>query len=499
MTPFRWKAEWPSHRFVHPLRDELVAGLRNGEAHVVYGGRGMGKTVLLREVTEALEALSFPVVRVEAGPGPLSAALLDVLPTRSRGRLRPALEAIEGPVALVIDEIDGREPREARETLDLIGSLSRTALDGRLGVLVAGGVGAFRLSGNPTGSPFASRINATHFLNPVSAEVAETWSAPLRGRSPEYDGDWLEAARIASGGIPLLLAALLEAGWREGTSALGPLLDPVAWLRRFIERQDGYRRSVRDSVQLGGAEGPAAQLLGQIHVAQGRLTRAAIREVKLTESQAEDQIRLFAAAGLVTHDNDFLVDPWRVAPLPSMLRLFGSPPRPAGLEEVVPAVEAAARQIAANAVDFWHGRGSKRRILPEATFSAFVAVQLHQLGFLADREAQRGPGRTDLVVRIRGLEGEVVVEVKIWKRNDYRDIEAQAQSYLREGSHAACAFMIADEALPDVEYAREVLRDPNLVPAESAGELRRWRRQVPRADGHSVPITHLLLCLPRRT
>lgn len=467
--------------------------MRAREARVVYGGRGMGKSVLLRSVAGQLGADGEHVIGIWHGDeaGSLRDALLAALDRPGAPSLVDEVEAaisVNGPLALLIDEADRwRDIEQTRRTLDQLGAAQRERLGGCLGLLVAGGIGAFRLASQPLGSPFASRINAQHNLAPMGMPQLEAWAQPLRQRDPAYDTAWLQAAHVASGGIPLLLAAALSEGWRC-CDAAAPAPDPVAWLDGFLRGQSGFKKSVRDSVDLGRRDSPASRILAAATEMPGAVSLDALEDAGLTLAQIEDTVLLLLAAGLLRGDPEPDGDHLRISPMPSLLR-FHRPPR-ARFEAAEAAVRAAVGELVHHQVDLFHGRGAGRTIVPEATLSAFLAVQLRAQGWHADREPQRGPGRTDITLRAANQPGEAVVEVKIWSRNDYQHIHAQLLSYLQADARLGVAVMVATTDVADADYAA-LLPQP-APPVQRLGVVSAWTLTGQGPHGQTVPIVHLL-------
>jgi hypothetical protein len=508
--PFDWKASVPERTLPHPLSEELTQALSRSEVRLIYAGRGMGKSVLVHQVVANLRRREISCAHVKEGADApsLRQALLGAV-TASGDESKSLREVLarrldeHGTLVILVDEVDAwlRDGRrdQSRDLLNALGSLQRGEFARRLGILVAGGVAPLQLFANPLGSPFSSRVDKTHYLRPFSRSEILKWARPLTEREPCFGEDWLDALRVASGGVPLLVAAALGAAWDAVVEGCpGVIRDPVSWLDGFIREQDGYREAVRASVSPDGG-GVALTLLDLIGEMDGELHISSLHNRKIDVYQAERIVKVLAATGLVAGDYDLDEEPWRVRAGSSLLRLRGPSQRvvelaPSAIEDL----RLAARHLGRVAVDLWHGSGASRRIVPEATLSAFVVVHLINRGWRAEREAQRGPGRVDVLLTRVGLPGEVLVEVKIWGRNDYRSIGAQSASYAREDAEGIVCLMIADRPVTPEEYQLAVEGGGLLGEPDLAGEVAFWRSEHKQAGGRSIPFAHILVCLPRR-
>lgn len=116
------------------------------------------------------------------------------------------------------------------------------------------------------------------------------------------------------------------------------------------------------------------------------------------------------------------------------------------------------------------------------------------MGWEANRETQRGAGRTDILLSRGGQNMESIVEVKIWGRNDYKEIESQVCAYAQPDTGSLFCFMVAGSAVSDADYAQAVLS--SLVPpANSTPDITQW--SMPATDGRP-PLMHFLVRLPGR-
>jgi hypothetical protein len=96
----------------------------------------------------------------------------------------------------------------------------------------------------------------------------------------------------------------------------------------------------------------------------------------------------------------------------------------------------------------------------------------------------------------------MIVEVKIWGRNDYREAHRQVEDYWTSEVAAGAVVQLTDAELPDwsERYRRECL-DANEVEERvvTGSPIRaRWTCTSSTTDGMDVEVEHFLLRLARR-
>jgi hypothetical protein len=220
-----------------------------------------------------------------------------------------------------------------------------------------------------------------------------------------------------------------------------------------------------------------------------------------------DVLDLLQAAALVRVSGAPVTDdPVAVAPILSILSLplAISPVRP--LRERLPYdLEILLGQLHTLGADFYRaGSGNRgKELVPEAVFSAFLALGLQASGWQVEREAQSAAGRTDLKVRRDGTDGSGVVEVKIWRRNDYREVQRQVESYWTGGVVAGAVVMVTDAAITEwaALYRRECIpAGVEVIESDCPGSpvTARFACASTTADGLPAAVNHFLLRIPRR-
>lgn len=150
--------------------------------------------------------------------------------------------------------------------------------------------------------------------------------------------------------------------------------------------------------------------------------------------------------------------------------------------------------------DFYRpGGDGGARLVPERVFCAVLGGGLCDLGWTVEREAVQGSGRVDLKLTRRGQV--VVVEVKIWGRNDYRQIQRQVEGYWAPDVGAGAVVMIQEgggESFVN-EYRGRCLSRPGLAVAELPVRppiLRRFQVESTTSFGFRARVEHLLVRIP---
>ncbi len=153
--------------------------------------------------------------------------------------------------------------------------------------------------------------------------------------------------------------------------------------------------------------------------------------------------------------------------------------------------------------DFYRpgGRGGTR-LVPERVFCAMLGSGLCDLGWTVEREAVQGGGQADLKLTRRGQV--VVVEAKIWGRNDYKQVQRQVEGYWTPDVRAAAVVMIQAghaESFVD-DYRARCLNDPGLSVTELLVPppiLRRFRVESTTSFRFRARVEHLLVRIPGGT
>ncbi len=116
-------------------------------------------------------------------------------------------------------------------------------------------------------------------------------------------------------------------------------------------------------------------------------------------------------------------------------------------------------------------------------------------------------GRTDLKLRRNGAAGVLIVEVKHWGRNDYREAHRQVESYWTAGVCGGAVVQLTDADVGDwaQRYLRECLEPMGLSVEGGDVRIREMQRSPicarfgvrSAAGGEGASIDHYLLRLPR--
>ena len=537
MNPYNWQSHSP--RIQVPRADvgraaELLAS--NGSA-VVLGGRGMGKSVFLGQLQAALERT--PGVRVLSVPGPpaeltvraamthlarvLGVAAGDVFYSRDLFTEFFSRPAAPERLVLLFDEFD----RYAPSGVDADASqpagrgffndleASRRSLP-QLGILATGSIGVFVFR-DVLGSSFLAR--ALHLrLKPFQRAELELLARPFAARGTALRAEVLDSLLLASGGLPALLTYGLQQLWpRAGEPSERDVTTAYA---QFQEEHAEYLRDLLGALADPRLSDAPHRIWEYVQSHGGPVRRAALREALGEPSGAlnldlADVLHLLEAVGLVRLGSSAVRDdPVVVDPIASLLNLPGPSTPGAGLGDHVRAdLQTLLAALHRSSADFFRPGdaavkgGAGKQLVPESVFCAHLALGFEMLGWRVEREAQRGAGRTDLVVRRNGARETAVVEVKIWGRHDYREAHRQVVSYWTAETAAGAVVQLTDAALPDwpERYRRDCLEP--LAPDVSIEQLATERLPLAAhfsatsagAGETSIRIDHLLLRLARRS
>jgi hypothetical protein len=224
----------------------------------------------------------------------------------------------------------------------------------------------------------------------------------------------------------------------------------------------------------------------------------------------EDVLRLLAAAGLVRVAGSLHVDdPVDVRPIASILDLE-LPPTTAPAADLVTRirqdVESLLGKLHRASADFFRPQrgGAGKVLVPESVFAAHLALGLELLGWRVEREAASAAGRADLKVRRNGSPDLVLIEVKIWGRNDYGRAQQQVESYWTAGVVYGVVVQVSDVEQPEwVErYRRECLDSPGFEvevhPLPDAPITARLACRSKLANGMVSAVDHYLVEVARR-
>ncbi len=524
MNPYNWQSHSPRVEIPRAETGRVADLLANNGSAVVLGGRGMGKSVFLGQL--AAELARRPGLRVLLVPGPpaeltvracldLLAEVLEVsVRTITSRRLFDAYFAgADAPERLVLlfDEFDryaekgpGSPQPPGRGFFNDV-ELSRRALP-QLGVLATGSVGIFVFR-DVLGSGFLAR--ALHLrLRPFEREDAEALARPFADRTTALAASVLDGLLLATGGIPALLTYGLQQLWHLETDP--GERDVAALYARFREEHGDYLRDLLGSLKdplLSEAPQKVWEYI-QRHggrIPQDDLTAALGPRSGALDLDVADVLHLLEAVGLVRLGSSAIRDdPVTVYPKAGLLNLPGASTPVADLREhFLGDLETLLEKLHRSSIDFFR---PGKQLVPESVFAAHLALGFDLLGWRTEREAQRGAGRTDLILRRNGTSEIAILEVKIWGRNDYREAHRQVESYWTSEVSTGAVVQLTDAELHDwpERYRRECLEPLGEVtvdehPVGDSPIRTRFTCASSTADDVSVRIDHFLLRLPRRT
>ncbi len=523
MNPYDWQRHRPPLSIPRPDFAAVLHCLRRGEGAFVLGGRGMGKSVFLRQVQAELERS--PDVRTLLFPSPPPELTVRACLEALARKLGVPLENASNPhelldeyfgrnasvlqLVLIYDELDGyaKSPGDppGRALFNSLEAARRE--DPRLAILTAGSIGVFVFR-DVLGSDFLSRASRFLLRSFEPGEV-RTLAEPFSGRGASLSDEVFESLHLAAGGHPALVTYGLQELW-DSQEITSRRVTEIFGSFRDLHRE--FLRVVQRSFSDPSLSDAPAKVLDLVWRFSGSVPRPQLQEACRVLSGAlrldlVDVLDLLQAAGLVRVSGAPVTDdPVAVVPIPSLLSLplAISPVRPL-LERLPHDLEILLGQLHALGADLYRtgsgGRG--KELVPEAVFSAFLALGLQGSGWQVEREAQSAAGRTDLKVRREGADERGVVEVKIWGRNDYRDVQRQVESYWTGGVVAGAVVMVTDAEIAGwaALYRQDCI--PAGVEAQESKVsgspvTARFACASTTVDGLPAAVDHFLLRIPRR-
>jgi AAA domain len=528
-NPYNWQSHSPTVQVPREGVAKAAELMRNNGSAVAMGGRGMGKSVFLHQLQAELELdASVRVVLIEAPPAALTvdaclgqlARTLGVAgdPYSSRPLFDEYFARYDAPERLVLlfDEFDRYAEKGAAAQPPGRGffndlEASRRSLP-QLAIFAAGSIGIFVVR-DVLGSSFLARALYLP-LRPFLRIDADVLIGPFTADRRPLSDDVLDALFLASGGIPALLTYGLQELWALPREA--SVDDVTTAYKSFKHDYREYLRDLLSALTDSRLSDAPRRIWERIQEAPGRIGRSQLQAALGPPSGAlqlslDDALYLLEVAGVVrvegTSDN-----PITAYPIASLLNLAREPELEGGVQaQFLDDLVWLLARLHRSSVDFFRpaartaASGEGPRLVPESVFTAHLALGFELLGWRSEREAQRGAGRTDLLLRRNGDAETAVLEVKIWGRNDYREAHRQVESYWTIDVAAGAVVQLTDAELagwPE-RYLSECL-DPLGVRSET-GSLpagspirARFHCQSSTTDGLEVAVDHFLLRLPRR-
>lgn len=515
-NPYRWQHDRPEHIVA---RGDLVAAieahLRRGVAVKLVGGRGMGKSVLLRQLEARF--VGEPDTRVAFVPGPpeegtLPACVRDIAARLRLGELsRTSMDAVmEAAVEqgarrliLIADEADqyvllGPAGEFARSWFNRLEAL-RKAWAGQVAVVIAGGLGILHLA-HVLGSGLLSRAEAC-VVEPFGLADLRELAAPFTARGVLLGDEALATLAALSGGNPALATFGLERLWELGG-------DPVQVLRaefgEFASRHGDFLRAMHDAVSHRGLVAAPGRILSEVRQSSARISQDRLRALCAEDESPVDvaqAVQLLRAAGLVRVSGSIYADPLPIYPIASIANL---PTEAAAAPDPRDRLDADIAAILGQMHRFGRDFHGKDRLLEEQVFSSLLAVGLALLGWQeVVREAVQAAGYPDLRVRLtqEGSRSHAIIEVKLWPRNDYDETQQQVDAYRVSDTHHAAVVVFGTRKVAGwaKDYEDACLAGCSFVRQPTPPDLvGSWRVEAADAAGVSRRTQHFVVQIPKR-
>jgi len=524
-NPYDWRRHRPRVEIIRPGVDDVAADLGRGGSAVLIAGRGLGKSVFLRQLQSRLEREPGVVpVLLSAPPAELTVReLIRELARRlevDAGDASGVHEVFQKwldergsgqRAVLLYDELD-RYGKSAASPAhppgrDFFNNLELARRDfPELGALAAGSIGVFNFR-DSLGSSFLARANRIR-IHPFDLDDMSRLTRPFSEQGRPLSGEVLEALFLATGGNPALVTYGLESLWPQPSAGVDEVTEIYAGFRlEHAEFLNDFQRSFSDPAL---SEAPQ-QIWELIQKAEGPISHADLEAASQSKNgilrlDFRDVLDLLEAAGLVRIAGSVAADPVTVRPIASILSLPRTPSTAARIADRLRSdLGHLLARLHASAADFFRpgtGGGGKQ-LVPESVFASFLALGFELLGWQAVREAQSVAGRADLQLRWNGGEELAIVELKIWGRGDYRTAHRQAESYWSDQVAAGAVVMLTDSEISNwPRVYRESCLDPLHVTVDEPPETSlpiRAQFECPSntVDGVAVRIDHFLVRVPR--
>jgi hypothetical protein len=491
----------------------MATYLRDGRAVKFIGGRGMGKSVLLQQLRTSFEQESDTRVVLVQGPTEEASVpalvhdiawRLNLQPARASMNLVMEMLADQGVNRLIVllDEIDQYVLLDggtlARTWLNHLEVLRKTWMD-RFSIVVAGGLGLLHVS-HVLGSGLVSRAESC-IARTFDLDELRELAVPLARRGVIVDEPVLQTLAALSGGNPALATYGFAAIWDAGDATPRLLQDVYA---EFPSSHRDFVTAVENGVSHRGLVGAPGRVLELVRQSAGALPQAELRQACAGDEPPVDvpqALQLLEAAGLLQVHGLAISDPVQVYPVSSVLNMPSLKHVPADpIERLIEAVSMILGVMHRFGRDF-HG---EKDLLQEQVFSSVLAVGLALLGWQeVDRELVQSAGFLDLRIRLRqaGTKGHIVLETKIWLRNDYQDIQQQIDDYRVSDTLHGVAVMLGKRKTHGwaEEYERKCLGSGAFTRMPTPSDLvGRWRVEHVDANGCTQITDHFLVQIPKR-
>ncbi|NJL30104.1 MAG: hypothetical protein HC897_20520 [Thermoanaerobaculia bacterium] len=522
MNPYNWRGNRPQVEVERSGIDAVALDLKRGGSGVLLAGRGMGKSVFLRQVHARLGAMPGVVPVFFPGPPEELTVHACVRTLARRLGVEPpepfdTQEVIETALAmhadkaivLIYDELD-RYAQGSSTPADAPGrhffnglEVMRRNHEPRLGILAAGSIGVF-LFRDVLGSSFIARADGVR-ISPFDREQIRELARAFSERGAPLTEPVLDAVAMASGGVPALVTYGLESLWPVEKPAEVDVAEAYA---AFQIRHREFLRDFQKAFADPDLSEAPRRVLELIHESGGLASHEQLRRACQSDGvlrlRFDDALDLLQAAGLIRLDGSMRTDPIQARPVASILTLPDVPSRaPDVRRRLCEDLERLLSRMHAAGADFFRPAKGKE-LVPEVVFSTYLALGFDLLGWQVEREAQLGAGRTDLKLRAAGTGGLAVVEVKIWGRR-HADVHHQVESYWASGVVAGAVVMLTDHEISDWPQAYRsqclTIEGVEAVPgSEPRSPIRaQFAASSTTPDGMLARIDHFLMRIPRRS
>jgi len=411
-------------------------------------------------------------------------------------------------LVLLYDELDAYAdpPVFGRRLFDSLEDIRKRS-GGRLAIFAAGGPRLIAID-SIYGSSLFTRATP-HILEPFTYEQLVELAAPFAERDTPLPEEVMQTLLLSSGGHVALATFGLQTLWT--------VVDPsplvvVSIFQTFVDDHLTMIEKILEPTR----DGPAGRVLRALRDGDGSLEVQALRDLEKPRGE-EGRVRTgrifqtMRASGMIRADKaTHRQNPIQVEFIPSILTLdLGDAEIKDSLrEQLLADLSDALAQIHRMSMSYFQGKKSARTLLPEAVFAASIVIALHSRGWRAEAESVSAAGRTDIKATLQRFgDRDVVIEVKLWGRNDYKEIQAQVERYWSHSVEVLATVMIADhKGAPKIanwpqDYAKACLVDhkiPYEDPTPPSPVLAAYFVADTMSDLPVAHVDHLLLSLAHR-
>jgi hypothetical protein len=528
-NPYDWQGHNPQKNVQRKaLLTRILDKISGGGSGFLLGARGTGKSVFLGQLeqelqrsTETLIYRSPPLNDLQSTIDSLAEWMADKATEQGHPEtIRSELNALAGKrklpemfdkhveqvgwTAFIFDELE--QYRLTPDIARLFFGTMETIRKKHSNLIVLFAAGSFDSLSlvSHVGSPFFTRAY-TFTMSPFSLEELTELAEPFKDNGRPLDEETLSTLLILSGGNAQLATYGLQQLWDVDV----PRAPDVS--RAFQTCPPRLIESIQ--VQIYQSKISNAPLYVWLAIARnGSISQEELNTIKLQQGSKIEGLTMdkglildvLCSSGIVGLDSRPEDDPVLAHIVPGVL----SQGLPRSTRSEYSTLREQLCHDLADVLGQMHAMGlaffnKDDKIMHETAFAAQIALGLLSHDWMTDLEPLSVAGYVDIKVRHQRFSNQhAVIEVKIWPRNDYKEIEEQARDYWSYGAAAAATVMILTLTTSDwrEKYAKVCLPDKGThhkwEPLSDSPLEGYYRATDP--EDRSKPVDHFLLRIRKR-